>query len=261
MKRAWLVAAMAAIASPAFGEEPGISEREHVPPDPPQSRVHVMPYHEMADMMGMDDRKRFGKVMVDRLEWRDADTSIYEWDAAAWYGGDFHKLWIDTEGEHTGDSNDGRVEVLWDRIASAWWSTRLGLRQDFGEGSPGSWLAFGVAGLAPGFIELDATAYFGGGGAALRVSADYDLLLTQRLVLQPEAEVNFYSEDDPERLIGTGLSDLELGLRLRYEIRREIAPYVGVSWSKRFGDSADLAQAAGEDPDEISFVAGLRFWF
>ena len=255
-------AMMCMLAARAFGEEPGVSEREHVPPDPPQTRVHEMPYHEMADMMGMDDRKRFGKVMIDRLEWRDADTSIYEWDASAWYGGDFHKLWIETEGEHAGDIDDVRLEVLWDRIASAWWSTRLGLRQDFGEGSPSSWVALGVAGLAPGFIELDATAYFGGGErAALRVSADYDLLLTQRLVLQPEAEVNFYSEADPERLIGTGLSDLEVGLRLRYEIRREVAPYLGVSWSKRFGDSADLASSAGEETDEIAFVAGFRLWF
>ncbi|HEY6123085.1 MAG TPA: copper resistance protein B [Steroidobacteraceae bacterium] len=254
---------MFALAAQALGQEPGLSEREHVPPDPPRTRVHAMPYHEMADMMGMDDRKRFGKVMIDRLEWRDADTSIYEWDAAAWYGGDFHKLWIETEGEHAdGETHDARVEVLWDRIASAWWSTRLGLRHDFGEGGTQSWLAFGVAGLAPGFVELDATAYLGDGGrAAMRVSADYDLLLTQRLVLQPEVEVNLYSEDDPERLIGAGLSDLELGLRLRYEIRREFAPYLGVSWSKRFGDSADLASAAGEETDEISLVAGFRLWF
>jgi copper resistance protein B len=261
VRRVWF-AVLFAFAAKAFGAEPGISEREHVPPDPPQTRVHAMPYHEMADMMGMDDRKRFGKVMVDRLEWRDADTSIYEWEASAWYGGDFHKLWLETEGEHVGGSTeDGRVEVLWDRIASAWWSTRLGLRQDFG-GPAQSWLAFGVAGLAPGFIELDATAYVGDQGrAALRLSADYDLLLTQRLVLQPETEINFYSEEDPERLIGTGLSDLEIGLRLRYEFRREIAPYLGVSWSKRFGDSADLARAAGEDADEISMVAGIRLWF
>ncbi len=262
MRGAWVVV-LCALAAQALGEEPGVSEREHVPPDPPKTRVHEMPYHEMADMMGMDDRRRFGKVMVDRLEWRDADTSTYEWDASAWYGGDFHKLWVETEGEIAdGETHDARVEVLWDRIATAWWSTRLGLRQDFGGGDARSWLAFGVAGLAPGFIELDATAYFGGGeGAALRASAEYDLLLTQRLVLQPEAEVNFYSEDDLERLVGTGLSDLELGLRLRYEIRREIAPYLGVSWSKRFGGSADFAEAAGVDPDEISFVAGIRLWF
>ena len=263
MRRLALAAVSAIVAMRAFAQEPGQSEREHVPPDPPQTRVHAMPYHEMAEMMGMDDRRRFGKVMIDRLEWRDGDSSIYEWDAAAWYGGDFNKLWIETEGEHVGgSSDDARVDVLWDRIATAWWSTRLGLRQDFGEGPSRSWVALGIAGLAPGFVELEAMAYVGDGGrTALRLSTEYDLLLTQRLVLQPQLEVNAYGHDDPERLIGAGLSDIEIGLRLRYEIRREIAPYAGVSWSKRFGDSADLARAAGMDTDEFSLVAGFRLWF
>ena len=199
--------------------------------------------------------------MLNRLEWR-GDSSTYEWDAAAWYGGDFNKLWIETEGEHVeGATRDARLEVLWDRIASRWWSTRLGLRRDI-EGPAQSWVAFGVAGLAPGFVELEAMAYVSDGGrTALRLSTQYDLLLTQRLVLQPALEVNAYGHDDPERLIGAGLSDLELGLRLRYEFRREVAPYLGVNWSKRFGDSADLSEAAGQDPDEISFVAGFRLWF
>ncbi|HEU4781661.1 MAG TPA: copper resistance protein B [Steroidobacteraceae bacterium] len=263
MRRACLAVIMVALAARAFGDEPGQSEREHVPPDPPRSGVHVMPYHEMADMMGMDDRKRFGKVMLDRLEWRDADTSIYEWEAAAWYGGDFSKLWVETEGEQVdGSTEHARVEVLWDRIATAWWSTRLGMRWDVGESPTQGWLAVGFAGLAPGFVELEAMAYVGDGGrTALRLSTEYDLLLTQRLVLQPQLEINAYGQDDPERLIGAGLSDLELGLRLRYEFRREVAPYVGVSWSKAFGDSADLVRQAGEDPDEFSLVAGVRLWF
>jgi copper resistance protein B len=239
------------------------AQTEHVPPDPPQTHVHAMPYGEMAEMMGMDDRASFGKVMLDRLEWRDADESTYEWEAAAWYGGDFNKVWLETEGEHVeGSVADARVELLWDRILTAWWNTRLGAREDSGEGPTRHWLAFGVAGLAPGFIEMEAMAYVGDHSrTALRLSADYDLLITQRLVLQPEAELNFFGRDDPERLIGAGLSDLELGVRLRYEFRREIAPYLGVSWSKRFGDSADLAQAAGHDPDEVSWVAGIRAWF
>jgi copper resistance protein B len=222
-----------------------------------------MPYGEMADMMGMDDRERFGKVMVNRLEWRDSDSSTYEWDATAWYGGDFNKLWIETEGEHSeAASTDARVEILWDRIASAWWSTRLGMRWDVGEGPSQSWVAFGVAGLAPGFVELEATAYVSDGGrSAFRLSTEHDLLLSQRLVLQPRLEINAYGQDDPARLIGAGLSDLEIGLRLRYEIRREVAPYLGVSWSKRFGETADLAGAAGVDTDEIAWVAGFRLWF
>ena len=257
--RRLVFAASVAMAMAAVAQEPGVSEREHVPPDPPQTRVHEMPYHDMADMMGMDDRKRFGKVMIDRLEWRDGDT--YEWDAAGWYGGDFNKLWIEAEGEHH-DATDARVEILWDRIATAWWSTRLGLRSDVGDDPSREWLAFGVAGLAPGFVELEAMAYVGDGGrTALRLSTEYDLLLTQRLVLQPQLELDAYGEDDPERRVGAGVSDLEIGLRLRYEIRREIAPYLGVSWSKRFGQTADLARAAGEETDEIAYVAGFRLWF
>jgi copper resistance protein B len=211
-----------------------LAESEHVPPEAPQSRVHPMPYREMAEMMGMDDRRRFGKVMIDRLEWRDTEDASVEWDASAWYGSDFNKLWLETERD--------RVEVLWDRILTAWWSTRLGLRQDFGDGPTRSWLAFGVAGLAPGFINVEAMAYAGGGDRlALRLAANFDLLITQRLVLQPEAEMNVYS----------GLSDFELGLRLRYEFRREVAPYLGVSWSRETGD----------DPDDLSWVAGIRLWF
>jgi copper resistance protein B len=240
-----------------------LAQSEHVPPDPPQTHVHDMPYDEMVEMMGMDDRAPFGKVMLDRLEWRDAEMTTYEWEAAAWYGGDFNKVWLATEGEHVdGSAGDARVELLWDRILTAWWSTRVGAREDFGEGPTRDWLALGFAGLAPGFFELEAMAFVGDSGrTALRLSGDYDLLLTQRLVLQPDAELNFYGSDDPERLIGSGLSDLELGLRLRYEFSRKFAPYLGVSWSKRFGDSADLAQAAGVDSDEVEWVAGIRAWF
>jgi copper resistance protein B len=261
MRRAITAAWLLALAGGAVAQTD--SEREHVPPDPPQSRVHAMPYREMAEMMGMDDRRRFGKVMLDRLEWRDGDSSIYEWDAAAWYGGDFNKVWLEAEGEHiSGDTAEARVELLWDRIATAWWSTRLGVRQDTGVGPARSWAAFGVAGLAPGFIELTAMAYVGEGGrTALRLSTDWDLLLTQRLVLQPQLELNLYGRQDAARHIGAGLSDLEMGLRLRYELRREVAPYLGVSWSRRFGATADFERAAGEDPDDLALVAGVRLWF
>jgi copper resistance protein B len=261
----WLLAACA-FAAPVSSQVPGQgqSAREHVPPDPPQYRVHQMPYREMAAMMGMDDRRRFGKVMLDRLEWQDADAgSVFAWDAAAWYGGDFNKLWLEAEGERAaGTTHDARFEIAWDRIVSRWWSMRVGARQDSGIGPARSWAAFGVAGLAPGFVDIEAKVYVGEQGrTAARLAAEYDLLLTQRLVLQPEIELNLYGKDDPERLIGAGLSNMEMGLRLRYEIRRELAPYFGVSWSRSFGHSADFVRAAGEDPDEITLVAGIRAWF
>jgi len=255
-----IVSLLVAAAAHAQGQ----SELEHVPPEPPKSHVHAMPYGEMAEMMGMDDRKPFGKFMADRLEWQEsADVARFEWDVSAWYGGDFNKLWIESEGERAdGATSDSRTEVSWDRIVSPWWSLRLGTRHDGGEGPSRDWAAIGIAGLAPGMFELEAGFYVGENGrTALRVAADKDYLLTQRLVLQPEMELAAYGRDDPERLIGAGLSDLKLGLRLRYEIRREFAPYVGVRWVGHFGDSADLHEAAGEDSDELVWLAGIRAWF
>jgi len=124
------------------------------------------------------------------------------------------------------------------------------------------WAALGVAGLAPGSVEIEAAVYLGAGGrSAFRLTTQYDLLLTQRLVLQPEAELNAYGRDDAARLIGSGISDLTLGLRLRYEFRREVAPYFGVIWAAHFGDSADLRRAVGDTDKEVSLIAGIRAWF
>ncbi len=225
---------------------------EHVPPDPPKTHVHEdMSYGEMALMMGMDDRARFAKLMLDEFEWRE-DAASLAWDAAAWYGGDRHKLWFASEGARDDGATHARTELLWDRIATRWWNTRAGWRHDSGDGPSRDWLAFGVAGLAPGFVEVEVTAYFGEGGrTALRLSADYDLLITQRLVLHPEVEINAYGRDDEERGIRNGVADLAVGLRLRYEWRREVAPYAGVLWTRHFGNGAS----------EAGFVAGLRLWF
>ena len=123
-------------------------------------------------------------------------------------------------------------------------------------------LAFGVEGLAPYWFEIDATAYVGDEGrSALRFAVEYELLLTQKLVLQPRIEANFYGQPDAELALGAGLSSAVAGLRLRYEIRREFAPYVGIEWAGKYGSTADYAQAAGAETKETRFVAGLRFWF
>jgi copper resistance protein B len=223
-----------------------------------------MPYDEMAGMMGMDDRKPFGKLMLDEFEWQDGDGGAsFGWDAAAWYGGDVHKLRIEAEGERTsGGTRESRTELLWERILTPWWSIRAGARHDAGTGPARDWAAFGFAGLAPGFIEVEAALYAGEGGrGAARLTTHLDLLLTQRLILQPEAELNAYTRGDAARLIGAGLSDLTLGLRLRYEIRREFAPYFGVVWAAHFGDSADLRRGAGESDKEATLIAGVRAWF
>jgi copper resistance protein B len=241
----------------------GLAQGEHVPPEAPKTHVkHDMPYAEMAEMMGMDDRARHAKVMLDELEWRDADESTVGWDVAAWYGGDVHKILVESEGERADGAGHARVEAFWDRVATRWWNTRAGLRRDSGDGPARLWAAFGIAGLAPGFIDVEANLYVGESGrTAFRVQAEYDLLLTQRLVLHPQIELNAYGRDDAERGIGAGVSDIEMGLRLRYEVRREFAPYVGVGWKRRVGDTAALARAAGADTSEVHWVAGARLWF
>ena len=136
------------------------------------------------------------------------------------------------------------------------------MRHDNGSGPDRNWLAFGVQGLAPYWFNVDATGYLGDQGrSALRLSASYELLLTQRVVLQPQLELNAYGKDDPARGIGSGLSDATAGLRLRYDISRQFSPYIGVEWSGRFGRTGDFAQASGERRDTTDLVAGVHFWF
>lgn len=223
-----------------------------------------MSYRQMASMMQMDDTHRFGKIMLDQLEWRDAQQgSAGAWDAEGWYGGDYGKLWVKTEGERLGGvTRNATADLLFDRVIARWWDVQAGLRQDFGKGPARTWAALGVQGLAPYWLDLEATLYVGDEGrVAARLKASYDLLLTQRLILQPYGEANLYSKADPGRQLGSGLTDLELSLRLRYEVRRELAPYVGVGWFKRFGSTGELARAAGEGSDEAQLVAGVRIWF
>ena len=168
-----------------------------------------------------------------------------------------------SEGEAAhGAFQNADAEFLWDHAAAAFWDTTLGMRQDFGQGAHRTWAAFGVKGLAPYWFEVAATAYAGNAGrTALRIEADYELSLTQRLILQPRFELNAYGKDDPAARIGSGISDAELGLRLRYEIRRELAPYVGVERVQRLGRAADFANAEGIPDGETRWVVGLRFWY
>jgi copper resistance protein B len=241
----------------------GELENDHVPPDPPATELHDMSQGEMVRMMEMNDAGTLGKLLIDQFEWRQGDgTDGPAWDAQAWYGTDYNKLWFKTEGVRVGDvTEDARAELLWDRIFSRWWSLQAGARRDFGNGPPRDWLALGVAGLAPYFFSIEATAYVGDAGrTAARFSAQYELLFTQRLVLQPTLEVNAYGKDDAERHIGAGFSELQLGLRLRYEIRREFAPYVGVAWLRSLGKTAELVRDAGEEPSVLQIAVGVRFW-
>ncbi|WP_234411303.1 copper resistance protein B [Rhodanobacter thiooxydans] len=206
----------------------------------------------------------FGMLLIDQLEaFHGRDANGQSWEAQGWYGNDENKLWVRTEGERSrGKLEDGDLEAFWNHNIATFWSTQLGVRQELGEGPNRSWAAFGVQGLAPYWFELEATGYVGANGrTAARLRAEYELLFTQRLILQPEAEVNLYGKDDPQRRIGSGVSDVQFGLRLRYEIRRQFAPYIGVNWVRRIGTSADYARQDHQPVLDRQIVAGVRIWF
>jgi len=212
----------------------------------------------------MGDEQRYFLFLMDRFEHvRGRDNSEAEYDLQAWYGGDYDRAVLKAEGEvDAGKLREARTELLWSHAVATYWDAQLGLRYDGGEKPGRKWFAFGVQGLAPYWFELDATAYVGESGrTALRFEAEYELLLTQRLILQPRFEANLYGQRDAQRELGSGLSDATLGLRLRYEIRREFAPYIGVERSNKYGGTAEFARADGKPTSEWRWVAGLRFWF
>ncbi|CQR38282.1 Copper resistance protein B [Thiomonas arsenitoxydans] len=213
----------------------------------------------------MADQESFGSVLVDRLERAHSHDSgnWTTYDVQAWYGRDFNRAVLKAEGQASqGRLQDARTELLWGHAIAPYWDSQLGVRHDNGGGPDRNWLAFGVQGLAPYWFNVEATGYLGDQGrSALRLSASYELLLTQRVVLQPQLELNAYGKDDPARGIGSGLSDATAGLRLRYDISRQFSPYIGVEWSGRFGRTGDYAQAAGERRDTTDVVAGVHFWF
>lgn len=216
-------------------------------------------------MKGMDmhDDAPLGMVLIDQLEaFYGSDADGQNWEAEGWYGADSDKLWSRTEGGRSHEKlKAGDVELLWNHNIATYWASQLGVRQDFGAGPDPTWAAFGVQGLAPYWFQLEATGYVGTSGrTAARLRAEYELLFTQRLILQPEAEVNFYGKDDPARRIGSGLSDVAFGLRLRYEIHRQFAPYIGVNWVRRIGNTAQYARLDGQSVLDRQILAGARIW-
>jgi copper resistance protein B len=209
------------------------------------------------------DHHRFRSLRVNRLEVTDVDDeTVVPFDLEAWIGKSYNRAVLKAEGEFaSGDLAKARTELLWGHALAPYWDSQLGVRYDSGAGPNRSWLAAGIEGLAPYRFDLELTAYVGEANrSALRFDASYEMLMTQRLILEPRFEANFYGKDDVERGLGTGLSDASLALRLRYEIHRELAPYIGVEWIDEYSGTEDLTRAAGGDPSDIRFVLGLRFW-
>lgn len=212
----------------------------------------------------MADQEYFNSLIVDRLESLStgSQTSM-TYDLQYWLGQTFNRALIRAEGDiDDGTFENARTELLWAHAADPNWDTHLGIRYDKGFGPDRGWLAVGVQGFAPYWIYVEATAYVGEQGrTAFRLETEYDVLLTQKLVLQPRIEANFYGKTDEARALGRGLSDLAIGLRLHYEIWRELAPYIGVEWAGKFGETADYLRNSGNRVNETRAVAGVQFWF
>ena len=213
--------------------------------------------------MGEDD-PLVGMLRFDKLEIAvDEDPTPQRLEAKGWLGYDLNKLWLKSEVEREGgDTESADLELLYGRALSPYWDVQLGWKRDFQPRPQQDWLALGLHGLAPYFFEVDTTLYLADGGrSSLAFMAEYELLFTQRWILSPEIEFDLNGYNDRETGEGSGLASLELGLRLRYEIRREFAPYVGLHWERAYGNTADFARDRGEDIDELQFVVGFRAWF
>ena len=210
------------------------------------------------------DRAMNWAVIVDKLEYQHFESSsALNWNATAWVGGDIDRLWLRTEGEREqGKTHKAELQALWGHAVSPWWELVAGVRQDFKPASGQAWAAFGIQGTPLYGLELQATAYAGERQqTALRLEAAYAMLLTNRWILEPTLEANLYGRNDAGREQGAGLADSEVGLRLRYEITRGFAPYVGVSFNRLHGTRADQAREDGEDLGQTRLVAGIRLRF
>lgn len=280
---------LAALALPASGLAASMADMDHGSMNHGDHSMHAMPAHHapvateqsrtpIAPITDADraavytshaghvlhDSAIRSYFLADKLEWQDADNgSALAWDLSGWIGGDIDRLWLRSEGERTnGHTEEAEVQALWGHAISPWWDLVGGVRQDFKPGAPQTWAAFGIQGTPLSGVETELTAFIGEAGqTAARLEVDYDLMLTNQLILAPTAELNLHGKNDPQRGIGSGLSDSDMGVRLRYEITPQFAPYVGVTWNRSYGKTADYAREEGEDTSEARLVVGLRMWF
>lgn len=235
------------------------------PPDARDPNAYAGGF-EYGGMPGMEktDHISVSKLLVDQLEFVSGDEGEgVAWDIHFWHGPDEQKLLLRSEGGSVNGDVDVNTsaEALWWRPFTPFWASVLGVRQDFGPGSH-THLAFGVEGLAPYWLEIEATGYVAEDGTlSARLKGSYDLLLTNRLILTPEGEFNLGSEGEAERDIGAGPINIELSLRLRYEFSRKFAPYVGFDWDRALGNTADRRRASGEAVSDAKVIAGMRLWW
>ena len=218
----------------------------------------------------VDDNQIYRSLLLDQLEYRanSGREDILNYEFTGWVGGDYQRLWIKSEGDVGLTTGDGEAELqlLYGKLIAPFFDLQAGIRYDqtfSSQGGPGrAFGVLGVQGLAPYLFEVDAALFVSqDADISARASAEYQLRLNQRLILQPNATVNVALQRVEAFDVGSGLNDLELGLRLRYEINREFAPYVGVSWTRKFGDTADLARQSGSSVEDFSLIGGVRLLF
>jgi copper resistance protein B len=258
------------------GHEPG-------PPDPPvagpSAAARSGPAHAADAFFGTEEMARSrrllvkengalntGQLLIDQMEATlDKGEESYSWDAQLWYGGDINRLWLKTEGEgrfDAGGPEEVEVQALYSRALDPWFNLQAGVRHDFRAGPERTHAVLGIQGLAPYLFEVDGTLFLSDKGElTARFEAEYDQRITQSLILQPSVEFELSAQDIPELGIGSGLSSAEAGLRLRYQIVPEFAPYVGVTYERAFGNTADFARADGEKAGGWNLLIGLRSWF
>lgn len=232
--------------------EPAQAQNQSFPLPPANWRTPVM------------DQQLIPYLLLDRFEYRlQNGGNARAWDAQAWFGGDYNKLWLKSEGENIigRRTEDADLQALYARLIAPFWNVQAGVRDQIRPGPAKAYGVLALQGLAPYRFNVEGSLFFRTDEVSGRLEAEYDQLLTQRLILQPRIETNFTSSSDRKRRIGSGINDLELGLRLRYEIRREIAPYIGLSWTRKLGSTAGIARSEGESVNERAIVAGLRIWY
>lgn len=241
-------------------------------PPPPPPTDHAADYYYDPVQMAMARRvsrvdnggAAYSKVMLNLAEFQPYGEGSYRWDAQAWYGGDINRMVIKSEGD--GSRRDGlekaELQLLYSRAVAPYTDIQAGVRYDFRPNPSRTYFTAGVQTIFPYWFQFESALFISNKGELVgRVEGSYDLLLTQQLVLQPWVELNFAAQNSADIGVGSGLSDAELGLRLRYEIRREFAPYIGISYDQKVGNTAQYAKAAGKETGSTKFVLGIRTWF
>lgn len=219
----------------------------------------------LADDEGMqmdhDTPTIFNNIRTE-LDYSPQEDGLFTWDVDGWVGGDSERVWLRSEGEvEDGRTRNAEAQIYYGWNIHPFWDALVGIRQDF-EPTETTYLAASIVGLAKYDFETEASLFVSNrGDVSARFEQSFDILLTQQLIAQPHAQLDVFAQDVPEQEVGAGLSHVEAGLQLRYEITRKFAPYIDVVWERDLGETSSLARKAGEDPEQATVRAGLRWWF